>query len=95
MLYDHIEIVFDLMRSRMKRIISIINDMIVDTKVDEERITNKYLKKKVKKFHEANTNYFDKQFTVRSANKWVKLIDYNLEGTERYANQFPDYCLSS
>ena len=96
MVKDHFEVMVGLMRSRMKRIVEYVNylDMnrIVKNKADGKVII-KDIKEKVEHFKSISKNYFEEEFLPSSDNGFVKILDENLAGRERYQNLLPSECL--
>lgn len=97
MLRDHYEIVYGLLRSRMKRSLQYVNQLIqekdgvVETEDGEVMITE--LDEKIAKFDELNKNYFDEEFEVDPENGFVKIIDANYKGLEMYQGLLKEECL--
>ena len=96
MLKDHFEIVFGLMRSRMKRVVGYVNGLIDNRGVK----TNKNGKVKVldlaekrKQFKIITQNYFEKEFEPKAGNGFSKIIDGRYAGVGRYQGLISRECL--
>ena len=95
MIQDHFEVVHSLLKSRMKRIIKFVNEMIENNEVEvvtEEDIEINDLEKKRVKFEEITRNYFEKEFELSPQNSFVKIIDGNYEGFEKYQGWIDPSC---
>jgi len=95
-LSDHYEIMFGLLRSRMKRIIGYINEL--SRKYSMEKIEAGIDKlpnfKKIKsKFNKLNKNGFEPEFEPSLRNQFVKVIDESLKGPAKYAGFIPEKCI--
>lgn len=96
MMVDMFEIVHTYLKSRVKRLIDYINWLSLDQVVD-----NKYLdgviipniEERYREFDELNKNKLEAQFTINKDNKWVKIIDENLEPKNRYGGFIASECL--
>jgi len=95
-LSDHFEIMFGILRSRMKRVVEYINYLTNTIPVEYiNKGINKLANYKEMKSHfEAiNKNRIEPEFEPRKENQWVKVIDENLEGPARFANHIPEKCI--
>ena len=97
MLTDHFEIINGLLRSRMKRIVEFVNELIVQKQVGVNKrgmvhqIKNLELQKE--KFAKLTRNYFEKEFEPKVTNGFSKIIDENYEGVEAYQGLLSEECL--
>ena len=96
---DHFELMFVYYRSRIKRIVNYLNEL--SERVDKNKMINyingeyplpSYEEDK-KKFERINQNYLEPEFEVSKENGWVKVIDENYEGIERYAGLIAENCV--
>ena len=96
---DHIEIMFAYLRSRMKRIVNLLNNLtknvLKPNKIDF--INGKYpmddLIKDQNEFEKINTNYLESEYLISKSNSWQKVVDENEEGIERYSGLISQKCL--
>jgi len=96
MLSDHFNIMFDYMRSRMKRIINFVNQMIVELPLENiypDQVVIFSLDEKKKEFRKISMNYLEPEFQPEADNGFVKVIDENLSGKDRYAGLIPEECI--
>lgn len=96
MIIDHFEIVTGLLRSRTKRIIEYVNNLILEGqawKISRDRAYIIDLETKQKEFKEVSKNYFEPEFMPSKENSFVKIIDENLSGPERYFGLIEEECL--
>jgi len=96
MVRDHFELMTGLLRSRMKRIVDYINYLdlkgIVKNKT-QGRVVIQNIKEKVEHFNSISKNYFEDEFLPSSDNGFVKILDENLYGVDRYQNLLGYKCL--
>ena len=93
MLKDEFEIVFSLLRSRMKRVINYVNEVIRQSEIINNRlILNNILMKKIN-FDKINQNFYESEFEINPRNGWINIIDENLVGTQRYGGFIPELCM--
>lgn len=95
MVKDHFEIVFGLLKSRMKRVVVLVNKMIEEGKVKEKengdvKITG--LKNWRKEFRGALKNRFEPEFELSPDNGFSKIVDENLSGKEKYSGLIDKTC---
>jgi len=96
MLVDYFDIVFGLLRSRVKRIVAYVNDMIEKEHYlmkDDGDVKIEDLKVRRKEFREISKNYFEPEFVMSQENKFRLIVDNNLDGAERYNGNLHDDCV--
>ena len=96
MLKDHYEIIYGLLRSRMKRVMNFVNELTLEIKASNlswDKYINKNLENFRGKFKTLSKNRFEPEFTPGPENGFTKIIDENYEGPARYANLIPKECL--
>ena len=96
MLTDHFEIVYGLMKSRMKRVIQYVNTLGDEnqiSRVSEDSVFIKDLETKRQEFKEISKNKFEPEFEPNPENKFQPIIDENIEGAGRYFNLIREECL--
>ena len=97
MLTDHFEIINGLLRSRMKRIVEFVNELIIKKQVAVtikgkiHQVNNLELQKE--KFAKLTRNYFEKEFEPKATNGFSKIIDENYEGVDVYQGLLSKECL--
>lgn len=87
MLKDHFEVTFGLLKSRMKRIIRFVNEIIRDK--DSWVLTNNgiaidNLRQKRKEFQKISMNYFEPEYRPSPQNGFQLIVDENVSGEGRY-----------
>ena len=87
MLKDHYEVVFGLLKSRMKRTVGYVNRLVKEKAVKESAtgeviITD--LEQKIKEFQEITKNYFEPEFEPSKVNGFKKIQDENYFAIQRY-----------
>jgi len=87
MLKDHFEIVFGLIRSRVKRGINYINRLIQEKNVKvkddgEIQVSNEFQKRL--EFQELTKNYFEPEYEPSKTNGFSKIMDANYYSFQRY-----------
>jgi len=92
---DQFEIVYNLMRSRMKRVMVFVNRLIENGEAKQlvngdVQIANK--EANTKEFARITRNYFEPEFQVSSNNMFVKIIDETETGPARYAGFIQPEC---
>ena len=92
MLKEMFDIMYAFLRSRMKRIIQLINKVSKDMPMDFEFPPEMYSSIKVG-FDAVNINYLDEDFMPSNDNEFQKIIDENFNGFARYSKIIPDECL--
>jgi len=96
MLKDHFEIVKNMLRSRMKRVVLLVNKIIKNeevVQVDEENVELNNLEKWREAFKEVSANRFEPEFQLSADNGYSLIYDENLEGSARYMGLFSEECL--
>ena len=96
MLIDHFEIVFGLMRSRMKRVVLFVNNLIRNgeyTRFSENDILINNLAQKREEFRKLTMNYYEPEFEPSSTNKFQYIINENLPGKQKYFGLIKEECL--
>jgi len=93
---DQFEIVYNLLRSRMKRIMVFVNRLIENGEAQQLvngqlQIANK--EANTKEFARITRNYFEPEYQVSAQNMFVKIIDENESGEARYAGFISSECL--
>jgi len=95
MLIDHFEIMFGYLRSKLKRWIIFANDItkeLGDKELSKEEL-QEYVIPKTDQFIEISKSRFEPEFVPSKQNSFVKIVDLNLSGPERYGNLFPKECV--
>jgi hypothetical protein len=95
MLEDHWEIMRGYLRSRMKRIMYFVNDIIEEAQqyLPADVGVDKILQRKQEEWNRINKNFFEDEFTPKITNGWSKIIDAGYTGVERYCNLFEQECV--
>jgi len=88
MLTDYFDIVFGLLRSRVKRIIKYVNPLKEEDIVGKEK-----LEMRRREFREISQNYFEREFEPNEKNKFRLIVDNNRDGVARYNGNLPANCL--
>jgi len=95
-LIDQFEIVIGLLRSRMKRVINYVNQVIEAGEVKQinegEIMINSFEEKKAH-FDKITMNYFEKEFEPSAKNGFQMIINEHYEGVERYQGLLGSECL--
>jgi len=97
MVSDHLELMFSLLRSKMKRIVTYINKLLKEIPEDYIRtntlsaLPNSNVYKTV--FEQIKKNYMDPEYDVDPTNGFQKIIDENLTGSKAYGGFVADECL--
>eukprot|EP00330_Aristerostoma_sp_ATCC50986_P001130 CAMPEP_0114590338 /NCGR_PEP_ID=MMETSP0125-20121206/12607_1 /TAXON_ID=485358 ORGANISM="Aristerostoma sp., Strain ATCC 50986" /NCGR_SAMPLE_ID=MMETSP0125 /ASSEMBLY_ACC=CAM_ASM_000245 /LENGTH=119 /DNA_ID=CAMNT_0001787767 /DNA_START=1362 /DNA_END=1718 /DNA_ORIENTATION=+ len=97
MLLDQFEIQFGLLRSRIKRIIIFVNQIIDEEGAQPDNklgYTFKNKDERLAQFKKISSNYFEEEYEPSRGNGFSKIIDFNLEGTARYSNLIDQECLN-
>jgi hypothetical protein len=90
---DHFEIMQGYLRSRMKRVMKLMNQIIAEIPIDSDFIPKKAEYEKT--FERINKNYFDPEFAVSaSRNGFTKILDENLEKEKMYAGLISSKCFA-
>lgn len=96
MLHDHFDIVAGLLKSRMKRVMVLVNKIINQGEAvenSEGEVVINGLENWREEFNKVSKNYFEPEFEVGSDNGWSKIMDYNYEGKERYMGLLDEACI--
>jgi len=96
MLKDHYEIIFGLLRSRMKRLIRFINSITGQIRAANQNfdsIMEKNVDNLRRQFKIITKNRFEPEFMPGPENGFYKIIDENLNGTARYAGLIAEDCV--
>ena len=91
MMADTFEIVLGLLKSRMKRVITYINE--VTKEVNETGLSIRNLDQKRNHFKKIAENYFEPEFVPSPDNTFYKIIDDREYGIKRYAGLIEKKCL--
>jgi hypothetical protein len=94
-LIEHFEVMYGYLRSRMKRLVLFVNEWTkeVNSSDDVAKIEPSVIKQKQKLYNKLDKNRLEPEFEPSKANGWVKVIDENLEGAQKYSNYIPKECL--
>lgn len=97
MIADHFEIAFGLLKSRVKRILVYVNRLSRqiggnDGPWDKD-IKIKDLEKKREEFRQVTLNRFENEFMPRKENGFLKIIDENESGVDRYMGLLGKECI--
>lgn len=95
MLKDHFEIAFNMLKSRMKRVVGLVNMIIREGQVTmnengETEVRN--LGQWREEFKKVSKNYFEPEFELSPDNGYVKFLDDNLSRPERYSGLIDEAC---
>jgi len=97
MILDHFEVVFSILRSRMKRVVTFINQIIDDDKWCRNTPPGAPqwcdIKSDRAAFDWAMKNRMEHDFSPRKENNFKKILDENIEGVARYNGVIPEQCL--
>jgi len=95
MLTDHYEIIYGLLKSRMKRVILYVNAMVKDGEVSRfssGEVSINDLEGKRLEFQRITQNYFEPEFTPGPDNKFEPIIDENYHDERRYYGLIKEEC---
>lgn len=98
MLTDHFEIVYGLMRSRMKRAIEYVNTLIKSDEIftdSEGQVEILDLETKREYFRQITTNYFEPEFEPSASNGFQPVINENFMGEQMYFGLLKEECIDS
>lgn len=86
MVHDMLEITSAYLKSRLKRAIKYVNWLEKSGLITSKgkKVTISKLSQRQQEFADITKNYLDEEFELSSDNTWVKIIDENLEGLDRY-----------
>jgi hypothetical protein len=91
MLKDHFEVMAAYHRSRITRVINFVNRLIED--LHNEKLTMKEVKSmKKEEFEHINKHRLEPEFKLSKNNGWIKIVDENFDGPEKFGNLFPSEC---
>lgn len=96
MIRDHFEIVMGLLRSRMKRVITLVNEIISTEQAVESangEVQIRDLSGWREKFKKASMNYFEPEYELSADNSFSIIIDENKSGKERYSGLLDEVCI--
>lgn len=96
MLKDHFEVAYNVLRSRMKRVIMLINTMIESeqAKVNSEgEVQIENFEAWKKSFEKVSKNKLEPEFELSSDNGYSKILDDNLGWTDTYMGLIEPECL--
>jgi len=92
---DHFEIVFNLLKSRLKRVIMFVNKIVQEDqaiKLMNGQVFINNIEEKRREFELITRNYFEPEYEVSAENMFVKIIDENYQGEERYSGFLKKEC---
>ena len=96
MLSDHFEVIIGLVRSRMKRVVNYVNQLVDDKLVSlttNGSVVIQGFEERRAEFQELTKNHYEEEFEVSSENGWKKIIDSNYKGVEMYQGFIEQECL--
>ena len=96
MVQDHFDIVYGILRSRVKRILNYINKIVQEGEVillSTGEVEIKNLEAKRREFDKVSKNYFEKEFEPKPTNGFKKIVDANYEGVDMYQGYLEPECL--
>ena len=89
MLQDMFEITYGLYRSRMKRILNVIQRMENDIKINEKPDYNIWREE----YKVASSNKFEPEYEISQNNTFSLIIDQNLPGAQAYMGFIDEECV--
>jgi len=94
MMSETFEIVSGLLKSRAKRIVGYINDLCAHESFGAEMngIQIYGLERRREEFKKLSSNYFEAEFEPSLSNGFVKIVDENYIGQEKYSSAFEPRC---
>jgi len=95
MLKDHFEIVYNLLRSRMKRVVMLVNRIIEEEDVilkSDGSVEIKDFTYWRKAFEKVSMNYYEPEFLPSPTNGYSKILDENLSGPARFVGLIDAQC---
>ena len=95
MLKDHYEIIYGLLRSRMKRVIQYVNNIVKEghvTRTNSGEILINDLDQRRAEFQRISSNYFESEFEPSPENKFQPIINENFNDERRYFNLIKEEC---
>ena len=90
MLRDMFEIQFALYRSRMRRVIKLLEEM-TEAQNDSSDVDYNFWRDEYK---EATRNQIDPQYALSKGNTWMPIINENLEGADMYFGLLREECVN-
>ena len=102
MLTELFEVVHNLLKSRMKRVVKYVNFLVknrlIEVNSEDPENVSVQLKKpehRRKEFEDVIKNRFEEELEVSADNGWVKIVDENYEGLERYRGMIRTECFDT
>ena len=95
MLKDHYEIIYGLLRSRMKRVIQYVNHIVKEGQVsrfESGEILINDLEDKRMEFQRITQNYFEAEYLPSPGNKFQPIIDENYDDERKYSGLIKEEC---
>jgi len=95
MLKDHYEIIYGLLRSRMKRVIQYVNHIVKEgqvTRFESGEIFINDLDDKRAEFQRITQNYFEAEYIPSPGNKFQPIIDENYDDERKYSGLIKQEC---
>jgi len=96
MLRDEFDIIFRLLRSRMKRIFNYVNKIITTGEaklISANKVEIQDFESKLQEFKQISANRFEPEYEPLPDNGFFKIIDENFSGSKRYMDILSDECL--
>jgi len=96
MLRDEFDIIFRLLRSRMKRIFNYVTKIISRgeaVRVGDDKVEIKDLQAKIEEFKQVSRNHFEPEYEPLADSTFIKIVDENYSGTQRYSGLLSEECL--
>ena len=92
---DHFEIINGLLRSRTKRIINYVNNLTRNYEAwyQDDKAYFDDQEQRTLEFKGLSKNWFEPEFEPSLSNGFVKIVDDNLDGMERYSGLLSEECL--
>ena len=94
-LLDSFEIQFGLLKSRMKRVVNYVNDLLIEGdvwKISTDDVFIKDLSMKRREFSQISKNYFEPEYVPSPKNLYEIIIDENVNGAGRYMSLIDEEC---
>jgi len=93
MMADMFEIIFGLLRSRMKRVVVYINKLTGEIRSGNNNLEISGLEQKREEFRKLTQNWFEEEFKPSPGNAFEKIVDENEYGVERYSGLLEEKCI--
>ena len=96
MLRDHFEIVHGLLKSRMKRVVEYVNELIDEGGIGKTQaggIIIADLNQKRQEFQEVIKNKFEEEYEPSASNGFSKIVDAHYPGAKMYQGYISEECL--